>query len=115
MKKLFAVVLSVFCFVFSAAAHAAQDLSTRADAISGHLKSLAGMIQIGFILLGLVIVGTGLVKLQQAQRSGMPLGPYIVMLAVGVLMASITAVMLLGSDTLMGSGSLEIDRLGLGL
>ena len=106
------VVLAIV--IISNNAEAAQTLTTRASSISEHLKALAQLVQIGFLLLGVLVTGVSLFQLYRAQKSGMPLGPYIGGLAVGVVLTSITGFILMGSETVMGGGMSELDRLGLG-
>ncbi len=103
--------LALFCRAQSALA--ATSLGDRAKSLTSELSSYGGLAVGVFALIGIIMVGGGFLGLKKAQeRSDSKLGPALSIL-VGVVLCSISAIINMSSQSVVGSDATELQRIGL--
>ena len=99
--------LALFCRAQSALA--ATSLGDRAKSLTSDGGLAVGV----FALIGIIMVGGGFLGLKKAQeRSDSKLGPALSIL-VGVVLCSISAIINMSSQSVVGSDATELQRIGL--
>lgn len=91
----------------------AATLGERAAAVTTEFQQYGGLVNVALILIGLVLFGSGLLGLRKAQQHNEGSGGYILTIVVGVVLMSIGAVIAMTSETVTGSDSTELDKIGI--
>ena len=90
-------------------AYAANSLSTAATSLSTNIQSLGKVVKWAIVLVGFVLVGTGVNGFIQAQKREESLAGPLTSIVVGAIMISIVAFVSMGSQTVLGSDGATSD------
>lgn len=110
---LFNAILSAVAIGAAVQESLAVTLGDRASAIKDELGNFGGVVNIGLVLIGLVLFGSGFLGLRHAQKSQQPVGPHLLTIIIGVVLLSTGAIISMTSETLTGSDSSELDKIGI--
>lgn len=88
-------------------------LGDRASAITSEFQQFGGLVNAALVLVGFVLFGGGFLGLRNAQKQQQPIGSHVLTITVGVALLSIGAIITMSSETLTGSDSSELNKIGI--